>query len=818
MNNYVLISQAKSMASPYSTKSKPIISSYCRQNTIPAIFEDGKWLIESAYIQEAIQWRNSVSILDELLEEYATKNNILIANQDKRYIRQKCKSLFCNNSFSLIFVGEFFIQNNCISSVLDNIEQVITSRNTKNIGIPLAEAAKQMGLSSYQLLNQITSGKIQALTFGNEWYIDSTTLKKYLSNRNKFISVYDASVRLIKNEVTVYDPENRYHRSNLSRFLSASEYRDKLFKAEECGITPTPKHDLFYPAELADKIESKMIMFIRGYGNSADRLALIDTDPRWEALPRTVEALQRFAKNKREMGLAPLKSILLQTLKKEIIDCNDQDILEILEYAKRVNLSMANKYLSAFLNFVKMNYSCVFTADIAVNSKRKSVTSNQPTPYPFESYMAMGYMTFVPEYMTNAELIDKAIANPNYSYVWFYVAMHYVCAWRKGDIDGSLPILALPYEPQVVFEMIKNGTFTNEAKLLAVRLQSEVHNAKTYPHKTREKQQIRSLVMEIPQTLQESFGIIYAIYVCHLELDHKINRVPTEATFQKFYGEQYRRIFGAKVFLDRRANKSYLNDITGIIEKMHGINPSIMGQNIARYMRAHVPNSNAIEHYLQPKFDGLSTDEISLLLFESGTCSFIPHILHKIVYGEQYETLGPREQNSILQLSGLSAFKAENLTTLLERKFNQAQNAVSLLMRNHSVESQKLIAEQMLSNLTAKSALGKLQDVSCALAARGHSCIYPSRDCFGCPYSIPTVAFFFSALEHTRLQYDQLHSAKTSGEIRKWNSLINEETMPALYEIIVMAEGTYNMDLSKFKYELEQLIDAKGETKHVVDV
>ena len=89
-----------------------------------------------------------------------------------------------------------------------------------------------------------------------------------------------------------------------------------------------------------------------------------------------------------------------------------------------------------------------------------------------------------------------------------------------------------------------------------------------------------------------------------------------------------------------------------------GAVPNFLGYTVAQYSRGHIRGSNSTPRYLSAKLDGLDINEIMILLFESGFCSFITNNLLQLVYGDQYQSLDVQAQNKLIKQSNLNAYKS----------------------------------------------------------------------------------------------------------------------------------------------------------------
>lgn len=378
----------------------------------------------------------------------------------------------------------------------------------------------------------------------------------------------------------------------------------------------------------------------------------------------------------------------------------------------------------------------------------------------------------------------------------------------------------MTYGCEKTIAMITSNKYYEESLKISLRLQDEINNSNKSPKKTENHQNERFLTIEIPTTLRGVFGIIYSIYCVHVISGHYINKRLTTSDYVHFFGDKYIQIYGNNAFSNRRANKSYMDDIVDTTERFQHIDRKIMGYKVASYARAHVTGENGISEstsrYLRTKLDGLGVNEILILLFEMGTCSFIPYFLLEIVYGNKFSSLNVQEQTEIMKMSGLDAYKTEMLSKALVTSYRRTNSIIEMFFKQyHTEETKQMIAEQMLNNIVERSALAKISGMSCLCAAKRMPCPFPDRDCPGCAYGIYEASFLYQMMDRVRTAYKRLESSESIGEKKKMQMLIDEELLPGTCEILSQVKSKFHVDIEQYKMELMDLINTKGVIENV---
>lgn len=686
--------------------------------------------------------------------------------------------------------------------------------------IPFDEAASRMGISRNWLHQLLKANEINGVLQDNKWHLYRNEVDEFLAKKNSFVSIYDIakSEALIRN--TLFDVDNRSVRGQLHAFLSASVYSTYLVTSRDIGLQECSESTLYIPSFYEKDVRRLIQQYIEQYGNIVNPTETLGESDYWKRHPNTFSLVQSFANIKRSsIGISALSEIISHCVEAEVTECTDADIERMRIYAEESSSALYSRYFVDFINYVKNTCECKYTTVLHFSLEGKPSKQSCIKPYSVTQYFQMSYMTYIDDYIIKNKLIEKALSDPQSSYVWLYVAMHYVCAWRKSDIEG-LPILHLPCSVDEMLERIRKGQYKSDAFNISLQLQSEINDANMEPHKTKDRQHRRFLTIEIPTSLRTVFGLAYLIYCCHVHKGHYINKNLTVKAYQNFYGEKYLEVFGNVPFSNRRANKSFLDDIVSTVEKKYGANRNIMSTRVASFARAHVEDasglSDMISRYLSCKLDGLNQDEILMLLFETGTCSFIPFFLLEIAYGEKFSSLNVSEQTQIMCMSGLDANKSELLAKTIDKAYRRSLQVVNDFFRTYvTQESKQEAAELMLCNIVNRTAQAKEFATSCLYMAKRLPCPFRPRRCFGCGCGIYELCLFDHLMDRVKSLYTQLEQAKTPGERRKLQLLLDDEFLPATVEILFVAKKTYRIDIEPYRTELAELITKKGELSNV---
>ena len=211
--------------------------------------------------------------------------------------------------------------------------------------------------------------------------------------------------------------------------------------------------------------------------------------------------------------------------------------------------------------------------------------------------------------------------------------------------------------------------------------------------------------------------------------------------------------------------------------------------------------------YLRHELDGLSTNEVLTLLFETGTCSFIPYMLLKTLYGTKYTMLPIFKQNALLKESGLTADNTEQTMLAVTKNFVRAQEIVSQIVCGDEEQRHEL-AVSVLENILNRTALAKEPCVGCLMMASRRPCRYPAREgCIGCEYAIMQKGILFTLLKKIEATIQAVYEAKTEGERKKLEMLLEYGYVPALQEMLFLLKNIYHMDVREYIEKYNKLME-----------
>lgn len=798
----------------YRIKRKPTINSYCMHAKIIATKKDDKWFVSEEYAQNALHWRTNACYIEDLIDELLTETEIHSKEwiNNRRNLTHKISKYYeQNNEYSILFEGNYIAEENRITvkKIIEN-ERDSIFKSLKMITI--SEASELVGISEYKLKKLISSGDIDAEMLNSKWYISAKDVERYINRKASVVSVYAIAEKICAEIETSFNLENRFFRNQLNNYIQFSNLGNKVIKWEDTRLHENRRNAIYLPVEFEDELYKIIYEYIKNYSTKVVRLDGIWSDEYWKTHPITKQLLVSFSETKKNNGIYVLAEGIINCCRFEIFDSSNEEVLSLNEYIALNEKFEYKKYLVDFIGFVKNRYDCVFTFDFSIQYSKKHSTDST-IPYNEEQFIRFAVLVFNDRYIKNNDLFGKAIVSSKSSYVWLYSIWHYFAAWRKSDIDKNIPIIDVPYEWEELNRICLDED-SSIPKDFALRLESEINNAEVKPSKTQEVQNSRYLIVKIPTSLLGLVGRIYMIFAKH-ESELHINRSLNYSNFYFMFGDDYTRIFGQRVFSNRRGNKAYMNNLKSITELRLGKHE--IAYRVTSLARAHVEPegglSTTTSKYLINKMDGYDKDEILIRLFESGFSSFIIKYLLEILYGKKFEQLNFQEQQELIQRVKLTPYKANAIIETINDSYIFSKKAVDYLLADTKVEMRSKRARDVLENLCNHSALTDARGVSCLALASGKPCQMRYKvDCISCKFKVFEIAFFYSLLEEVQETFEKMNESKMEGSRMLLRNKINKQLIPSIYEILACAKSQLGFDVS---FAARRLLDLKDAMRNI---
>ena len=488
----------------------------CREGDIPAVQKEGRWYMDGSYIDAAVEWRGKHITLEEIKAgcvDYMGLSDEERRNCD-RNIRRRIGLAISDeqiNQYGLLFAGTLYPSERA-EEIRGIVETCVQEHKLRQTLVPAADAAKKMGMSVYQLKQAVKAGTLVGVRVDDDLYLEPDVVDGYREQRGNLIGVYDwleAELPGMGIE-TVWDIENRTDRSLLNNMLRQSAAGPLLVSWEQAGQHGDRRNSLYFPVEIQDQVREVVISYLKNFGFKEELYELRKSSSYWQDHPKTMAALDRFETTKIPQKMASLYEVFVEVQPPEIMDCTDEDIDKLVEYAA-ARTATHRQYLSMFLSFAQKNYRCSYSQQVLIDyQKKNSDVVIDTSPYDLEKYFLMAYMTFNDEHIKEEEIIEKALEDPRSAYCWLYTIWHYVAAWRASDIR-RIPVVSLPWSPEEITDFIKKGVWKKMAGEASLMLEHTINHVHARAHKTHERDTGRFLTVVFPESLREVIGLSYLL-------------------------------------------------------------------------------------------------------------------------------------------------------------------------------------------------------------------------------------------------------------------------------------------------------------------
>ena len=492
----------------------------------------------------------------------------------------------------------------------------------------------------------------------------------------------------------------------------------------------------------------------------------------------------------------------LEFLDKEIMLLSTEEVSEIIE---SLPTKEAKEEFTKFLNKLRSQRPTKYS-QIEYNIEHNKKMSNYHLPYTEEQYQRFGFLVLSDSHIWYDDYIEKALAKRCYASTWLYSILHYISAWRCGDLINNFPHPDLRMDANAFLNKVKSKTLAKEEALdIIEQVNMRLNLWNLRPSKTKSNT-TPNLVMEIPESIYEFVGTLIGICEAHYQLSHhpgKRGLISKQAMSRKtqveFYGPEFIEIFGECGFNNLRAVKNY--EI--IMSRKADEKKLGTGYMLASIARAHKfkldKKAETTMVYLKYYKNMEDAEAIVTELFERGVCSFVPYMLTKIVSGkENILSLTHAERTKeIKEIVGMSAFESEMLiqgyNLALERAKSEINEIIQLSVRKGL--DPKEIAKDILLNIIYNEAPSKQGNIPCMLIAQGKSCIYPKREnCVGCGHEIYLKSCLFELGNRIQQAKEQALASKTQASKNKNILMIKNVLSPIVAEIFITLKDVYKIE------------------------
>ena len=544
--------------------------------------------------------------------------------------------------------------------------------------------------------------------------------------------------------------------------------------------------------ERMEDIEERLLLWLRAYRRSPKEKTDILLEAARIRYPKTCGLYLDFLVQNEIYGTEGSLRVLdylISSIDRELTLYTEDDLQGVFQGADAFLTATQMRLLFDFLDGLK---GSGLRLKYHYEPKARRLARGGNPAYTLEQFARMAFWTFNADSWKERSLVEKASSCKTFAALWLYIALHFVCAWRTSDML-RLPFPELPCPGDETRRRVAAGEFSDsEARALTREWTFLVDTLSMTPGKTAAHGGAPTLKILIPETLEKPFGIILALAASYREENGRlVSPYCDSRVLKRFFGAEFLEAAGGKSFLNRRANKAFLQGVEENAVNSPGKPAGYMLAALARSHKGGVDSlPNITDIYLQDaNFTGYKPEFILREMFERGIFGFIPALLLELYAGERYRKLPVSSQTELIRCVGLPPQEIEKITSAVGHTLRKAERLV------RETVSTLGDSKESLSSLLQKIALGsipaKQTELLCLRMAAGMTCACVDRSgCIGCGYEIYTKA----ALQILMRDYVSLSRRRACAdgwEKERFRKLMEDGILPSVTEIMTSVPMLY---------------------------
>ena len=541
-------------------------------------------------------------------------------------------------------IPEARILNKKLISV--EMKQLMDKKQKENEFISAYAAKKEYGLKQSTLDKCTIQGCIRK---GEEGYCLDDIICEI--EKDRYLITLEQLIENVERQLKVKIIKSAH--LDMQAWIVRNEYWGRYFKLSElvCNPNITSKKGYCFEPEIPYDEIKKMLV------RNSEWIHISCHEFIWENLSEN-EALVLNKKygidryNEIPTDNAMIYKIICILLRedKDITELTDGDVNLII---KDKSQSLGKEIYSFFSKMLEVIPYTKYTGKIR-KLPRKTQIKKVP-PYSFETYIRFGAMIFSDEEFEKRK--EKALESSACAQLLFFSSMMYCAAWRTGDIERLCAPLIDDIEG--VIRSIKDGTISDEI-LLDIYVRFEYQAKKITANKNGQEIEIYH-----SDDFDVKYGAIIAIAEYWRISDERLtlfNRQTKLGDYIKLFGDQYREIFGNKLFSERRLNKDYLMVQVNAASRHNNLGIRSLPAILAAVIRGHKidleKGQKTIFNYIDHSSEGLSVDEVLYELFEIGTMGHYKEMVGEILFPD-IKNLRLDDRSEIMQALRIDPIRTE---------------------------------------------------------------------------------------------------------------------------------------------------------------
>lgn len=420
----------------------------------------------------------------------------------------------------------------------------------------------------------------------------------------------------------------------------------------------------------------------------------------------------------------------------------------------------------------------------------------------------------------NQEYLDKALSLRTVAMAWLYCALHYVTAYRSGDLRNlpkpDLNVIGFKDGKELLDYLKLGQPFTH---IMGDAICKNIYDQFQAYGQTGQKNGVR-LRFIVGNSRVRAIGFLLAICEAHRQIsrgnankNHLITRAGADRPYHlRLFGDEYIKIFGEKTFGNLKSTNTHTQKIGEEIKGASGI-------FISSIMRGHTIQEDCLSsvtanYYMKHGYmnHDKELDVITFNMFEREYLSFAPYLMLYFL-NPDFKDIDLLTQTKMIKGLNLKPIQIEDMSKIV---LTQKSEISSVL--NRIVQSDKNIIKESLSSIVGNKTSAKHQFTQCLLKALIESksnvetsritiennsalcknCIYPkSINCFGCGFLVAEKFFLIELNDRMREAVNNIKNAKYKRNADKFYELLKIHKNIIKEAILMLGRDKVNLYINK---------------------
>ena len=650
--------------------------------------------------------------------------------------------------------------------------------------------SKQTGYSNSLISRKIWEG---VLSVQEDGLITEEAFQRVLLEKDKYVSL--AEIASLYSSET-FDGKKSAGREKLRDYFEQNDY----FNLETVGIQEvlmSKETDIvfFFRRDLP-KLEKEVEIFLQNIEMTGRKQAEALLNSADKSHSVTVRLIRQYLGTRLyDLEEYPPAVVEFIDVMLRMPDVTVLTTSDAAKYIKEASSAACRNHIVRFLKDCKAQIPVAY-GDITVKGSRGL---GLPA-YDSETYLELIRCVFNSDYISEHDMIRKALDDHLFAETWLYIALFITCGWRASDIcrgwkypeiykreDGFLGVRKETMYDDLLYDRLPEKIYEDICEYCL----SKVEVTWQLPQKNNALDPFPLRSTLIPE-MYTFFGLLILIGESHYlrskdgyMVPKRANRYQSRTVLKEFFGPEILIPLKGENLKSRRLNKDFLQG-TEQAARENG-NSGLMTIMVCSFARNHT-SLETIRHYLNDgEFTGETAEMVLYFMMERGVFGFEYYRTLVLAYPEIIKELPMEKQNRLIKM-------IEEKPLDLETKVAEIVEQVYVQDAFKKGDT-GMVMETMKAMLEITQTRGKAKDtgIYCVRRARGEVCSHPEYgSCLAnaCPHLVFTKMGMIPLLQVIKTYMER------SNESRKDRAVLEQVIIPRFRQILntLIREGNMQKD------------------------